>query len=475
MLSDVPTNRERPLLVLSGLAALAALGSVFVPSVLGSFFLYDDFGVVGVLAASDVLSILTTPIGGFYRPAALLALFAETLAFGFRHPIGYALVSALLQVGCAGAAWAFQRRLGLPPVAACAGAVVFLASPWAAETYLWPSAQFDLLATLGVLLALCLGLDYVASGSWAALAGAGAAAVLAVGSKESALPLPVLAFLSWGAAARMGPRSRVFVLVGLLASIALLYLWLRAGLLPGLVGPYGPVGDALAASPLAANLLSFARAMVVLPFDAQGWLLWDALVLIAWAAAGVAALRFESRRAALLACAFLATLGPVAWARVALRGTAQGRYLHLAGVFAAALFALGLARLPRPAALGALAALLTASLASLLYQADLWKIAADLSRRAVARVESALPTKAPLYIPDLPATFKDGPYILKSNDFRFYFGARLPHPVRATALTLMKRGSRLVVVDRYLDRFSDHAGSAGEQVLRLDLGVEDAP
>ena len=153
--------------------------------------------------------------------------------------------------------------LGSPAAVAWAAALFFAVHPVHAESVAFVSGRVDVLAALGVFLALGLA----ASRRRYAATGVGVAALVAFLSKESAVVLPLLLLLVW-MARRRDPEPRISeptgppgvllaVAVGVAALVALLLRWAALGAwLPASAS--GPHPDAAWLLPVKTFLFSLA-------------------------------------------------------------------------------------------------------------------------------------------------------------------------------------------------------------------------
>jgi hypothetical protein len=66
-----------------------------------SYFLLDDFIIVGKVTSRSVWQLLSEPLFNFYRPVADLWLKALFAVFGWDHPAGYIVMSMALHAACA--------------------------------------------------------------------------------------------------------------------------------------------------------------------------------------------------------------------------------------------------------------------------------------------------------------------------------------------------------------------------------------
>ncbi|MBI1293097.1 hypothetical protein GC173_17960 [bacterium] len=176
-------------------------------------------------------------IGGFYRPMVRLSFFLERplhggSAWGY-HLTNAVLFSALLALG-----WRLANRLLATPYAGLMLGVVILLSPLKTEALFWVSGRTDLLATLFATAALVLWIKWLDGGILRCGIGALAMLLLALLSKETALPVAVAMALAW----LMLARDRTKIALGVIAPLALVaafFLW-RQLILGGLGGYRAP-------------------------------------------------------------------------------------------------------------------------------------------------------------------------------------------------------------------------------------------
>ena len=465
-------------------AALALVALVaFLPLAASAFFLFDDYAVVGVTSTTPLRTLVRTSYG-FFRPAALALFRGEALAFGWAAPWAWAAVSAALHLGNASFAAALYRRAGLTRAAAAAGAALFAASPWSSEALFWTSAQPDLLAVSGFLLACLAGFGAMNGSAPRAArvfvfpALAAVAAAVSVFSKEMAVTLPLL-FLALAVSSGPAGRRRLLraaVPLAGMAAVVAAYLAVRARVVPGLAGPYGPFTEITRPDTILPSLLGHFRELVLPPVFPPSPAATAARVLLAalFTIAIVRAVVVDRRRALLLLAGLAISFAPVIWNVPQAASTAGGRLRYLPGVFFCAVLGLGAAREgatpPSRSRIwvraSAPAAFLLA-LTALATQRRLWTRAASAARGAVAEVAALAPISGPLYVANLPFALDEGPYILKSYAFRFFLGERLVGKVRSTAVTYAERNGALVPVKQERDLFSDYVSDPSERTLVL--------
>jgi hypothetical protein len=442
------------------------------------FPLYDDFAALGLSPRISWTRLLEEGLGGFFRPLGALLFRVQAEAFGVARPWGPAFVSVVLHgLATVLVALALPRRAALGPLRLAAVAL-FVASPWATEARYWVSAQFDLLATLGIFGAFLSARRWTAGASgrgagWLALSIA--ATLLGVAAKEIAVAIPALTVLLCAAGSGASWRDkRLLSAVGAQSVVVLAFLLFRQRLLPNLAGPYGEFGELARGGAWLENLSSHLMAFLRPPLGPDGGL--EVVLVAVWIAALgcllAAALRDAPRPTALRLAALLVGFAPILVMRTGAEAIAGGRVLYLPGAL------LVLALVPaqeegsdaRPWRAVAWAALLAVALVSLVHQQALWRAATRLSRHVVASFEEHLGTARPIFIENLPGRFERGPNLLKIYAFRFYYRDAPVPPVRARLAVLAPDAERLRVVGFEEDVFSGSAEPrAGEQVISLPL------
>jgi hypothetical protein len=482
---------ERAVTAICLLAAVAAF-AILARHAAGYFFLFDDFALNGQASRWPLHDILATPLFGFYRPGEFLWVRAAHAAFGWHTPAGYAALTLLLHAWNALLVGRLARRLTGGALAAWVAGTLFALSPWSAEALFWMSAGFDVLSTCGALVALLAGLaacDPARSSRAAAglIAVCAAATVVALFTKESTAILAGL-FAATAGAATVERRVSWPRVAGVVAAMALLtgvYLVVRRAVLSSLSGGvYGDWFTLMAQADLAGNAGRLLRAAVVwpAPHDASfhtigvmavtGPLAAAALVLLA-----VAAVVLRPRVGAVLVAAAGLTLLPILWLRLHPDTSATGRVLYLPGVLLALLAAQGLQPLfarrvewLRWSATAALATVCATAVVSLDGQRAIWAQAVHLSRATIEAFRPFVADPGPLHVENLPLWFEEGPYVVKSYAFGYYYHpARVP-VVSATALTLTSVGGRATVTTRGAEPGASPA-PPDARPIRLAIGL----
>jgi hypothetical protein len=272
------------------LAALVLLG--YLP-VLNISFLADDFILLAQAQLRyDGLSIFTvSPYWWFYRPLPALVWQYAFKLFGY-DPLGYHLLSLCLHWASSLLIVAFvQRFIPDSRLIAPGSGLLFALLPLHPEAVVWMSSQFDLLATICYLAALCCLLRAWERRSLRLYLLALGIYQLSLWSKESAFTLPIIMAM-FGLALPNRPPLRL--LIGATLPFALLlginllqrYLaWGRIGGYPNAPTDYPAfIWDHLAGT-LAALVGPFNR--LLLPaYLRQIWMLGMAALLVAGLMAG---------------------------------------------------------------------------------------------------------------------------------------------------------------------------------------------
>lgn len=245
-------SRGTTALALTLLVALAVVP--FLASLRGEF-VYDDRiqilenpfiqqpELLGKALTQDVWSFKgdrEAAWSNYYRPAFVLWLAANWQLFG-AQPAGWHLGNLALHAGVVLLAFALLRRLGFALPGAFLVAAIFAVHPVHVESVAWISGSPDLLMSIGVLGVLALEAPAPGLLRGARRLLALALAALALGSKETALLLPLLvAVLAWSRTSGQtgGWRART-ALTSMLpyAAFSAIFLAARHAVLGGLATP----------------------------------------------------------------------------------------------------------------------------------------------------------------------------------------------------------------------------------------------
>lgn len=480
-------------LVLISVFSAALVLVFFTMHVRRYFFLFDDFALVGLASTKQMYEIFTEGLIGFYRPVTFAFLKLQYALFRWDTPGGYALVSCVLHFVNA-LLLARLVLLGFPGKRSIAwlSSTVFLLSPWASEAFFWISCQFDLVGTALGLLAISVALQSSTAKTSSSIFCAGIVATailtcLAVLSKESYVVLPGL-FLAFALyrqdALQILRRRRIMGATAMMALSVVSYLILRAHVLPAFTGAYGNYFDLLR------NIhpMSLIHSFVIPPIDSSNIVLFKyGRPLLAFLAALTVLLAFASypRETTVSFFGFACAIIPVLPFGVGLNSTGGGRFIYFAGIFAAIVFAHGLveashanAEMSRLAGVAAIAlrrilkTLFFSYMAiSLGYQQTVWSCSSAIARSCMEQFGRQRHAGTHFHITNLPNCFVQGPYVLKSYAFSYYYPSSNVR-VRAERTLLSYENGVVREVGRGPDPFSQYITNANEVTLTLDCGVE---
>jgi hypothetical protein len=241
----IRNNSNLPLL---GLFLLLAL--VFYFTTLNSFFLSDDFELIGRVLADDLSVTWGLEQGGFFRPVPIMTYVTDSALWG-TNPLGYHLTNLVLHALNSFFVFILSTRLirrnshnpGIAFRISAAAGLIFLLHPSHTEAVSWISARPDLIATLFFLMALIFYDSYREKRASSYLAATLILFILALLSKESALCLPFIIVaielspaISQRGAFDLKPTITPAVLLGL---IILLYFLIRYAAIGTFIGGYG--------------------------------------------------------------------------------------------------------------------------------------------------------------------------------------------------------------------------------------------
>ncbi len=219
--------RARARLPVAALLILATVALLYSPALLFGF-VHDDFQLARPLSGRQLLSTLwgtwdpLDHVNRHYRPV-VAATFAVDHALWGPEPFGYHLTNLLVLCLCGVAGWDLLSRLTRSRAAALLGTMTWLTHPLTATTASWTSQRTDSIAVVFYLAALSALLsESYPRRRWLPLL----LFALALGSKESAVTLPVLAALLV-LGLRLGGRQRALGYMALMTGGYLAFWWLR--------------------------------------------------------------------------------------------------------------------------------------------------------------------------------------------------------------------------------------------------------
>ena len=170
-----------------------------------------------------------------FRPFPFLAMWVEHALSGV-NPLGYHLILAMAVAFTAFLLGVALSGSGLPNAAGRLGAILFIISPSTVDAAIWPSAQFDVWATLFIVLAFVLLVRARHSDRIGLYSASLGATLLALLSKESVIPVAVLLPLVDIARFKRLPRLRQIVECAAWWGVVATYLLWRVMMLGGMGG-----------------------------------------------------------------------------------------------------------------------------------------------------------------------------------------------------------------------------------------------
>jgi hypothetical protein len=177
--------------------------------------------------------------------------------------------------------------------------------------------------------------------------------------------------------------------------------------------------------------------------------------------------------------ALLLALAPVLWVGIAPFSSGGGRVLYAPGIFLALLLGLGaevIARRP-PAVMRALLVacctwLGASYVVSLQSQRAAWGEAIRLSRAGIEAFRPWVGQPGAVHIRNLPFWFAEGPYVLKSYAFQYYYRPATVPSVTATAVSLTIVDGKATPLTRGPEPGAAPADRAGATEITLPLGLD---
>lgn len=438
------------------IAIIAMALLIFASHIHGYFFVFDDFFLIAGAQEHEFWAIFDSALIGFYRPLVFALLKIQFIFFGWQHPAGYMAISMMLHLTNALLVGILVKKsLGCAQNDSCTvepvlASLIFLLSPWAGEGFFWMSTQFDTFSAAGMLSSLIFSLMAIESQQenrkrlfYMVLAIL--FAMVGLLSKEVSVVLPglflLMAFLDGkhkpnleADAAEIIKNKYFWTMLLLLASCTLLYLNTRANYIAVLSGYHGKNYLTLIQE---INLFNLLHPIMMPPIDLSGGALYWAghrLFILAIIIISITALIYKPKESLIIMLAFFITLAPTAWGKIELLSTSSTRLLYASSIFLSIYLCLGICGLRtifnKLAADNALLAPITIlptllffvyMLLSVNYQQQMWAVATSLSRQTMQSVSAHIDEGTHFYLPDLPFTLVQGPYMTPIYVFAHYF------------------------------------------------------
>lgn len=448
---------------------------IYIKHVTNYFFLFDDYALLHLAQKNDFLELGKSQIG-FYRPLTFVLFKFQFSIFNWTNPEHYALVSLFFHtMNALLVSLLCNRILGKNVFIAFTAFNIFLLSPWSSETYFWFSSQFDIFATFFLLISMLLAQKSINPTEGFNLKTVYFIVISAISSlgamfcKESAITIPFL-FVSISLV-RFSPKeilnSKVFFITFfLLVGSAITYMIIRSTMLDAFGGAYGSFFSMLAE----ANPIKAVRAYLGPPigFSSATITKIGAIFYVAVLSGLIlCALRYKFRQSIMLLLSLIIAIAPVSIFRTHANAIPGGRFLYLPGIFLALLLCIGLNRLLFKVkeenhffsvfrySLGLFWVYL---LISVNFQNNWWMMATSISRNCIEQFSQYIDKGKFFYISNLPSRFKDGPYLLKSYAFPYYYQNEDMN-IRSHAEILAFENGKIETIDGEIDTFAPFEAS----------------
>lgn len=468
---------------------IVLLLSIFIAHIINYFFLFDDYSFVGLAQKNNIQNIFSGAFWGFYRPLVWVFLKTQYALFGWELPqlyiatsITFHIINSLLLALIAKCI--FRRNTMIPKLAF----VMFLLSPWAGETFFWLSSQFDILATSATLLTLFFALKFTVNENsfLQQLFLMVAMIIFAIGALfskgEAYLVLPgifaVLALYKY-TPLELFKNRRFIVTFILLILCVFTYLLIRGNRIPTFSGAYGNYFELIKG----AKPLNMIHPFVFPPVNAWNPMIYQhgrTLFMVLFVLVITAALVSNPRESILNLIGFSASLIPVACFGIGSNSTGGARFLYLPGIFVAITLSIGICRIIKKKkvmnnrniilntfGVGGMVVFILYMLISLNYQKNIWAEASRISKQCIKQFSCYIDKGSHFYISNLPYQFHQGPYIMKSYAFSYYFYNH-DIKVRSDNTWLNYRGGDIFeILKEKKDLFSQFDNNPNEVVVRM--------
>jgi hypothetical protein len=429
------------------LCFFAAIGLAAYMNVIDTYFLSDDFDLIGRVLAGDLSAVWGREHGGFFRPVLILSYALDVALWG-RRPVGFHLTNVGLHALNAFLVFSLAKRLlatgrltpGRRDAAAIVAGLLFLLHPSHSEAVSWISGRADVLTTFFGLLSLLFYEPEPSEHRRVRLGLSVFCFALALMAKESAAFIP-LAILLLGAFRHPGPTLRRRLAVGAKEAAPFLltlaaYLVARFAALGTLIGGYGAERHLdLTHSTVVSQLLRFplrvffpavvlrhapfleSRLLSPVLIATGSFLLLVFVLAVLRSSARKTCVAFARRNGRLwiLITLFFCALLPVISLRIEVLTTEGERYLYFPSVFFCIVLAEVLLRLVRGRGKAVIAVLFLL----ILYAVSLWETnrhwadAARLSRSIVDDLSSQTISESVLVL-NIPDNL-DGAYVFRNG------------------------------------------------------------
>jgi hypothetical protein len=394
-----------------------------------SWFVSDDYVIIGEIAESGYFHSWNEDSGRFIRPLAILSLMLDHQLWGF-EPAGYHAFNLLLNLLCAFGVFILSRdifrhlNLNGKITSAFFAGFLFLLLPSHAEPVIWISARADIMAACFAIFSVITFFRMLQNSSL--LMGASSVLLFALGlaAKESVIILPLIwLILAVAYNRRMKKKLSGNEVIVIFVGIVLLtgYFVVRKILLGHFIGGLGSGRHTDVFSPgIIINLVRYCFRVFIPPVDeimiaAATVLVLASVVIIAFPR--ILRRKSRSRELQLPFYAFLCffvSLIPVLSLKIGVFDTQSERYLYFPGIFACIALALLIKVVTVNDRLrnGIMILLLVVSGTGLYSVSRRWIVAGELSQRISQQVAEIDPISSAIV--NLPDHFR-GAYVFRNG------------------------------------------------------------
>lgn len=457
------------------------------------FFVFDDTALLVVARDSPSSQLLLQQTLGFWRPAGMFTHRINLHIFGWQGDSFFALLSVFVHAGGALLLLTLAKRLQFGNFAAVVASLLFLASPWATEAFMWVSAQFDLFAVFFMLIALNFVVTFVRAPSRSkrlfAMVVLLSSYTISVLYKENVVVAFIFVILvAWRINQVDNRRPQwksLLVTGGATLAVSAVYLLIRNQIMNGLNGPYGSLASLWQGRDVRANGFSYLESLSSLFFRLPLDIRPLAFVFLLFVLLSIVASLTRPAVAAMLVGSLVIALLPTLWSGVPSETTVASRFAYMPGVVWSLLIGFGAGQAwewaSRPSNrklrnglrvlwLGLTTMALMLALMATTHQSQWWRFAVSSGRLVVDHVAGPELAAAPcVHVTNLPSATFEGPHVLKSYNLSHHFAARgLPVPKFRSDHVVISRFDGLVSIPQP-EGFSESCEGETELTVTLPL------
>lgn len=455
------------------------------------FFLFDDYMLLNVASENSLINLYNTPYIGFYRPLALHLMKTQFFLFGWERPEFYLVVTITMHYINTWLVFLLSGRYLKNNTVSVVASTIFLITPWAAETIFWVSCQFDIFSAFFILLAL-FAATYL-NNNISIIKYINIVLVIqlftlcALLSKEISVSVPLLLVICclYTQDRKCLLSSRTIILAAITSLNVLVFLLARKSLLGGMLDyPYGSYFDLIKASN-PATILNPILYLLINTNSALQAKIMQMIYGMSLLSITVFALIAGRKNAVLSLVLAILAMTPVIWYNFMPYNSYGGRYFYFPDIFLCIFLGLsfnGNSRTLSYLKISGLSVLrgyriilyavffvfVSYSLMSLNYQRKIWILSSNINRFCIEKFrQNYNRANNNYFIDDLPHIFAEGPYIMKSYAFRFYF--RDPDiKVKSLATILSYNNGHAAIKDIFIDPYSDEVDRNSAIFIRME-------